>query len=100
MSAYLIGRVTVRDPSYIAEYQSKTEPLIQRHNGQILVGAVGGTDSMAILEGGGTVPTAIFVIEFPSMKQAQAFYKDPDYAPMIALRQSCADSDIVLVQGL
>ena len=58
MSAYLIGRVTVRDPSYIAEYQSKTEPLIQRHDGQILVGAMGGTDSMAILEGGGTVRSA------------------------------------------
>ena len=55
---------------------------------------------MATLEGGETVPTAIFVIEFPSMKQALAFYRDPDYAPMIALRQSCADSDIVLVQGL
>jgi len=51
VSAYLIARVMVRDPRYIAEYQSKTEPLIQRHHGQILVGAVGGTDSMAILEG-------------------------------------------------
>lgn len=100
MAAYLIARVEVRDPGYIEEYRAGTAPLIARHGGRSLVGAVRGTPDMEGLEGDAPLPTAIFVIEFPSMAEARAFYQDPDYAPMIALRQSGADSDIVLVQGL
>ncbi len=100
MAAYLIAHVEVRDPDYISEYRFKTGPLIQKHGGRNLAGAVRGTATMEALEGDGTLPTAIFVIEFPSMEKARAFYSDPEYAPMIALRQAGADTDIVLVQGL
>ncbi len=100
MPAYLIGRVELRDPGYIAEYRSKTLPLIQKYGGQNLVGAIRGTPSMEALEGDESLPTAIFVIEFPTMEKAKAFYSDPEYAPMIALRQAGSDSDLVLVQGL
>ena len=34
MPAYLIGRVDLRDPGYIAEYRSKTLPLIEKYGGQ------------------------------------------------------------------
>ena len=100
MSAYLIARVDLRDPSYIDEYRSKTGPLIEKHGGRNLAGAVRGADSLESLEGDAPLPTAMFIIEFPSMENARAFYSDPAYAPMIALRQSGADSDIVLVNGL
>lgn len=99
MPAYLIARVDVRDPSYIDEYRSKTGPLIEKHGGRSLAGAVRGADSLESLEGNVPLPTAMFIIEFPSMDNARAFYSDPDYAPMIALRQSHADSEIVLVTG-
>lgn len=54
---------------------------------------------MARLEGDGDLPDAIVVLEFPSMEQAQAWYNDPEYAPMIKLRQSGSDLDFVLVDG-
>lgn len=100
MPAYLIARVHLRDPSYIEEYRSTTGPLIEKHGGRSLAGAVRGNDSLESLEGDASLPAAMFIIEFASMETARAFYSDPEYAPMIALRQSGADSDIVLVNGL
>ena len=52
------------------------------------------------LEGDGELPSTIVVLEFPSMEHAKAWYNDPAYTPMIKLRQSGSDAEIVLVQGL
>jgi uncharacterized protein (DUF1330 family) len=43
------------------------------------------------------VPNAMFILEFPSVEQAKAWYRDPAYAELIDLRQSGADAEIVLV---
>ena len=40
------------------------------------------------------------VLEFPSTAAAQAFYDDPAYEPLKALRQRVAKTDAVLVEGL
>ena len=56
--------------------------------------------AMETLEGDGTLPSLMVVLEFPSMEQARAWYNDADYAPMIQLRQSGSDLDFVLVDGL
>jgi uncharacterized protein (DUF1330 family) len=32
--------------------------------------------------------------------QARAWYNDPEYAPLITLRQTGADLDFILVEGL
>jgi hypothetical protein len=45
------------------------------------------------------MPSAIVVIEFPSMAAAKAWYSDPAYAPLIKLRQSGSDLDFILVVG-
>ena len=50
--------------------------------------------------GQGALPSAIVILEFPSMAQAKAWYNDPAYAPLIKLRQSGSDLDFVLVEGL
>ena len=96
MPAYAIGRLTMRDPSWRAEYGPKTAELVKKHGGKYLV--AGGT--MDRLEGAGELPDGIVVLEFPSMEQAQAWYNDPDYAPMIKLRQTGSDLDFVLVDGV
>jgi uncharacterized protein (DUF1330 family) len=55
---------------------------------------------MEALEGKEPLPTSYVVLEFPTMDQARGFYRDPDYAPFIALRQSGSDLEMVLVEGL
>ena len=55
---------------------------------------------MARFEGGDGLPTMMVVIQFPTMEQAQAWHDDPDYQPLIKLRQTGSDMDMILVEGL
>jgi uncharacterized protein (DUF1330 family) len=96
MAAYIIARVEVRETAWTEEYVPKTMALIQKHSGKLLVGS---GCAMEPLEGEGKLPSAIIVLEFPSMEQAKAWYHDPEYAPLIKLRQTGAEADIVVVDG-
>ena len=83
MPAYLVGRVEVRDPSWVEEYGPKVQALVQKHGGRYLVR--GG--ELDVVEGAASPSSVMVVIEFPSMEQARAWYHDPEYAPLITLRQ-------------
>jgi uncharacterized protein (DUF1330 family) len=96
MTAYAIGRLQMRDPSWRQEYGPKTAALVAKHGGKYLVR--GG--AMERLEGTGQLPSVIVVLEFPSMERAKAWYNDPEYAPLIKLRQTGSDLDFVLVEGV
>jgi uncharacterized protein (DUF1330 family) len=96
MAAYVIGRLEMRDPSWIEKYRATVPSIVSKHGGKYLVR--GG--KMETLEGQAPLPTSFVVLEFPSMDQARAFYHDPAYAPFIALRQSGSNLEMVLVDGL
>jgi uncharacterized protein (DUF1330 family) len=96
MPAYAIGRLEMHNPSWLQEYGPKTAALVARHGGKYLVRG----STMERLEGTGTLPSVVVVLEFPSMAQAKAWYRDPEYAPLIKLRQTGADLDFILVEGL
>ena len=96
MPAYLIGRVEIRDPAWLEEYGPKVQALVQKHGGRYLVR--GG--EMDVVEGTTPPSSAMVVMEFPSMEQARAWYHDPEYAPLITLRQSGSDAELILVDGL
>ncbi len=96
MPAYVIGRVEVRDPSWLEEYGPKVQALVQKHGGRYLVR--GG--EMEVVEGTLPPSSVMVVLEFPSMEQARSWYHDPEYAPLIKLRQSGSDTDLILVEGL
>jgi uncharacterized protein (DUF1330 family) len=96
MAAYAIGRLAMRNPAWVQEYGPKTAALVQKYGGKYLVR--GG--AMEQLEGAGPLPSVVVVLEFPSIDQARAWYNDPDYAPLIRLRQTGSDLDFILVEGL
>ena len=96
MSAFVISRVNAKQWGWLKEYGAVTKALIEKHGGRYL--AQGG-NAMA-LEGDVTLPAALVVIEFPDMNSAMAWYGDPDYQPLKALRQANADVDFSLVEGL
>jgi uncharacterized protein (DUF1330 family) len=97
MAAYAIGRLQMRDPSWVAEYGPKTAELVKKHGGRYLVR---GGAAMERLEGQGALPNVIVVLEFPSMAQAKAWHDDPAYAPLIKVRQAGSDLDFILVEGV
>ena len=96
MPAYAIGRLQMRDPSWMKEYGPKTAALVEKHGGRYLVR--GG--KMEQLEGRESLPSAVVVLEFPTMEKAKAWYKDTEYQPMIKLRQGGSDLEFILVEGL
>ena len=96
MPAYIIGRLQMRDPSWVEKYRATVPSLVAKHGGRYLVR--GG--KMETLEGKATLPTSFVILEFPSMDDARGFHGDPEYAPFIRLRQSGSDLDMVLVEGL
>jgi uncharacterized protein (DUF1330 family) len=94
MASYMIVNIEVTDPEAFERYRLAVPPLIAKHGGRYLVR--GGETH--VLEGDRPWQRVV-VLEFPSRAQAEAFYADPDYAPLLALRLGCTRSEMVMVDG-
>ena len=95
MPAYVIGRLNMRDPSWVETYRATVPSLVAKHGGKYLVR--GG--KMERLEGSDPLPTSYVVLEFPTVAAAKAFHDDPAYAPFIELRQKGSDLEMIVVEG-
>ena len=96
MAAYVIGMVTVHDPSWIEEYGPKVEAIVEAHGGKYIARST----EPEKLEGGTPLPTATVVLEFPTIEQARSWYNSAEYQPWIKLRQAGSTGDLILVDGL
>jgi len=94
MSAYLIADVEIHDPDVYAEYRRQVLPLIQKHGGRFIVR--GGAHE--VLEGEWK-PQRLVIIEFPDMAALKGWYRSPEYAKLIELRQGASRGSIVAVEG-
>jgi len=45
-------------------------------------------------------PKSVVMIEFETMEQARKWYASPEYAQTIPLRQRCANTSLILVEGV
>ena len=94
MAAYLIANIEVKDPAKFEEYRQKVVPVIQKFGGRYLIR--GG--DVRCLEGNLPLKRLV-VLEFPTVEAAQQFYDSAEYEPILKLRLSSTQSDLVLVQG-
>ena len=91
---YILAMVTVADPeAYRASgYMAMAEDSVTTFGGRFMVR---GGDPLALE---GEAPgERIVILEFPSREQAAAFHASAHYAPAITLRQSLADSRLILL---
>ena len=95
MPAYLVGNVSVEDVEGFAEYSERVPETIERYGGTYRVR--GG--KFEVLEGS-WAPTRLVVLEFDSFEQAKRWYESEEYQALVAIRQRCAATDLVLVEGL
>jgi uncharacterized protein (DUF1330 family) len=95
MSAYVIAEIDITDPAAYEDYRKQVPAVIARYGGKYVVR--GG--KVEPLEGGWS-PKRIAVVEFPSMEQALKFYRSPEYAPLIAIRQKASRGKLVIVEGV
>ena len=94
MAAYVIGEIEVTDAALYEDYRKQVAATVQNHGGRFVVR--GGR--VEALEGGWS-PKRLVVLEFPSMEQAQKWYRSSEYAPLITLRQRASRGRLVLVEG-
>ena len=96
MAVYVVGRVNTKDFSWLKEYGAGAKALIEKHGGRYI--AQGG--AIESLEGSEPLPTAMVMLEFPDAASVHAWHDDPDYQPLIELRQAHAQTELTLVEGL
>lgn len=95
MSAYVVLRINVIDAAKLKDYQAVAPAIIEKYQGRLL--ARGG--EMFTLEGPQETRRMV-LMEFPSLAQAEAFYRSDEYAQAIALRAGAAEFEIVALDGL
>ena len=94
MPAYLIADVNVTDDARYDDYKQKVAPQIAKYGGRFLSRA----GAHAVLEGAWQ-PHRLVLIEFPDMAALQAWYRSPEYAPLIALRKTASSGNLVALEG-
>lgn len=94
MTAYVIGDIEVTDQATYDEYRKQVLATIEKYGGRFAVR--GGR--VEALEGG-WAPKRAVMVEFPSYEQALKWYRSPEYAPLIKLRQKASRGRLFLVEG-
>ncbi|HEX3501451.1 MAG TPA: DUF1330 domain-containing protein [Stellaceae bacterium] len=94
MAAYIISDLSARDPDSLQIYRARAAASIAQYGGRYL--ARGG--AVETLEGSWR-PEMIVVVEFPSIEQARAWYRSPEYATALAVRDKALTRDLILVDG-
>jgi uncharacterized protein (DUF1330 family) len=95
MAGYVIVNITIRDPMRYEEYKRLAAPTVSTYGGRYLVRG-GPVDARE----GAWTPSRLVVLEFPSLERARAWWDSPEYAPAKAIRQSCADTQLVITEGI
>jgi uncharacterized protein (DUF1330 family) len=93
MTAYLIARMEITDPARYSDYGAKAPALFAKHGGRYVGGGAAET-----LEGPGEERN-IALIAFPDRAAAEAYYNDPDYVPVRAIRWEATQSELILIDG-
>ena len=52
-----------------------------------------------VLEGGRPLKRTV-LLEFPDMPTLKAFYRSPEYQPLLALRQASSQSEVLIFDGV
>ena len=87
--------MTVRDREAYDRYKQLAAQSLAAYGGRYLVRG-GATETLE----GQWHPSRFVILEFPTLERARGWWMSPEYARAKALRQSCADAEMVLVEGV
>lgn len=94
MPAYVVVQIAVDDPVRYERYKTLAPPSIVAYGGRYVVR--GGPSEL--LEGEWKPPRLV-ILEFPDAARARAWWASPEYAPAKAIRQACARTEMLLIEG-
>ena len=93
---YVVVLLEIQDSTWMEEYGPPTNALIEKHGGRFLAA----DRNTSVLEGDQRAPSILAILEFPSAEAASAWHSDPDYEPLIKLRQTGSSADLLLANGV
>lgn len=94
MPAYIVVEIAIEDPAAYDRYKELAPASIARYKGKYL--SRGGVNTA--LEGTWS-PERFVILEFADAGAARRWWMSPEYAEAKALRQSCAQTKMLLVEG-
>lgn len=94
MPAYVVVQIGIDDPVLYERYKTLAPPSITAYGGRYVVR--GGPSEL--LEGEWNPPRLV-ILEFPDAARARAWWVSPEYAPAKAIRQACARTEMLLIEG-
>ena len=94
MPAYVVVDITVNDAQTYERYKLLAPPSIAAHHGRY-IGRGGRTETLE----GEWQPSRLVILEFPTVDDARAWWDSEEYSAAKALRQSCAATEMLLIEG-
>ena len=95
MAAYLISDITLRDRTAFEVYRTRAADAIHTYGGRYLARL----GEVQVLEGIWN-PNMIVIVEFPNLEQARAWYRSPEYAFALEMRDTALSRNLILVDGV
>ena len=95
MAAYVVADVEITDPQMFSRYREQLPATVEQYGGRFTIRS----GRHEVLEGDWR-PHRLIVVEFPDLSRAQAWYHSAEYAPLIALREKSARTNLVIVEGV
>jgi uncharacterized protein (DUF1330 family) len=95
MTAYLIADVDVKDSTLFEEYKREVPATEARYGGKYL-----GRGGLTKVLEGDWLPHRLVIVEFPDMDSLMAWYDSPEYARLRAIRERCATTRILALEGV
>ncbi len=91
---YLVAHIRVHDAARFEEFKKMSGPAIADYGGRVLV------RNPEIDHREGAAQGLCIVIEFDSLDQARRFYESDAYSAARQARETAAETDLLLVEGL
>jgi len=94
MPVYVIVQGKIEDRASLDQYMAKAGPTIAPYQGRLLAY----DEDPEVIEGTLEHPRTV-LIEFPSVKEARAWYDSPEYQKIVSLRIKGAPGTMIVVNG-
>ena len=95
MPAYMISQVAVTDQGKFQSYLAQTQPIAAKYGAKpVAMGAQAKT-----LNGDKDGHQMVFVIEFPSMEQLEAWHRSDEYEAIVPLREEGSHQHMVAYEA-
>jgi len=95
MPAYVIVNVDVKDTENYPRYIQVAPDSIAQYGGKYLARG-GRTEKIE----GVWEPKRVVILEFPTYEQAKAWWDSEEYREPKAMRQRCAETNMIFVDGM